>query len=187
MPLSSRPLTVGVMEELGHAPRKPGFDALERRSPRSLFGFRLALGSVAPRHALPSISRLASELCAQRGFEISLHGELPRGGTIISVDALDFDKSLVLLSLFDDARAYTEGGLDADAYTAQALSLRSCRVLAGTPVAESLVGDLACGRVAILDSAHAKALRSSGPGRAPVRRMYVDITPTRQAHVLTEI
>tara|TARA_R110002073_G_scaffold332410_4_gene518406 strand:+ start:34740 stop:35045 length:306 start_codon:yes stop_codon:yes gene_type:complete len=77
---------------------------------RTRFGFRQqtkGLDTLSKR-PLPAVSCLARELCAQYGFAIAAHGALPAGGTIVSVDALSFEAALVLLSIFDDARIYSD-------------------------------------------------------------------------------
>lgn len=175
------------MEELGPVERMQTYNALGHCSVRSRFGFRRGLRTMVPSQPLPAVSRLAREWCAQRGFDVRFHGDLPSGGTIVSIDDLSFDRALVLLSLFEDARVYSDLPFDAEPSHVQALSLRSCHTLAGAPISESMVSDLACGRVVILSSGHVSSLRSSGPGRVPVRRMHMDLSAKPAVDVLTEI
>jgi hypothetical protein len=155
---------------------------------RSRFGFRRQRGGPGKmsNRPLPAVSCLARELCAQQGLTIS-HGVLPPGGTIVSVDDLSFGKALVLLSIIDDARIYSDRAFDASPNLVQALSLRSCREVANAPIFESIVHDLACGRVVVLSASHVRSLSNSLVARTCVRRMYVDVSTPSAVQVLSEV
>ncbi len=174
------------MEDFSRSERKQSLSTLGQRSVRSRFALRR--GAEGRRvSALPSVTDLARELCAQRGLDVRLHCALPSGGTIVSVEALTFDKALVLLRLISNARVYADRWSCADSPLTQALSVRTCSSLLGTRLRESLANDLASGKVAILDARLTSGLRSAGPGRAPVQRMYVDLSAPPSVDVLTEI
>jgi hypothetical protein len=130
---------------------------------------------------------LARDLCAERGLILSSHGLLPSGGTIVSIDDLSFDTALVLLNLFEDARIYADRAFDAAPELVSALSLRSCRRVANAPVYESIVHDLACGRVVVLSASHVRSLSPSIVSHTRVRRMYVDVSTPSAVHVLSEV
>lgn len=136
---------------------------------------------------LPAVSSLARDLCAERGLMLRSHGLLPPGGTIVSIDDLSFDTALVLLNLFEDARIYADRAFDAAPELVSALSLRSCRQVANAPVFESIVHDLACGRVVVLSASHVHSLSPSIVSNTRVRRMYVDVSTPSAVHVLSEV
>ncbi len=173
-----------VMEEPRLAPEPY---VREHRSVRRRFGFRRGLDGLGKRRPLPAVSCLARELCAQRGLKVGSHGLLPSGGTIVSVDDLSFDVALVLLSLLDDARVYSDRAFAAAPNLVHALSLRSCQQLANAPMFESLVHDLSCGRVVVLSASHTHALTNSVVLRTRVRKMYVDVSTPSMVRLLSEV
>lgn len=172
------------MEELRHRHLMRGL-----RGPRpvaSRLGFmRHRLGRSLPNRPLPSIQCLARELCAQRGLDILPHGVLPSGGTVAIVDDLSFDKALVLLSLFEDARVYSDRVFAACGSEVQGLSLRSARQIAS--LVESVVADLSSARVVIMSAAHYASARKQLALRAPSRRVHVDLSNPLAVQVLAEV
>ena len=175
------------MEEFGLV--NPQHNVRGHRPVRTRFGFRRNRGGRANtlNRPLPAVSSLARDLCAERGIMLRSHGLLPPGGTIVSIDDLNFDTALVLLNLFDDARIYADRAFDAAPELVSALSLRSCRQVANTPVFESIIHDLACRRVVVLSASHVRSLSPSIVSHTRVRRMYVDVSTPSSVHVLSEV
>lgn len=147
---------------------------------------RSAPGTVVPRRSLPAIQCLANELCAQRGFDIKAPGALPSGGTILSVDELNFDRALVLLNLFDNARVYSDRVFDASEDDIRSLSLRVQPRMANALILGSVVSDLAHERVVIMSAKHCDEIRRARALRAPMRRVRVELSPSGIVQVLVE-
>lgn len=144
-------------------------------------------GAKLSRGYLPSISCLAKELCALRGFDIQTHGELPSGGTILSVDSLNFDRALVLLNLFEDARVYLRSQAQVPESQARALSLRRVSNMASSAALPSIVSDLASERAVIMSAEHWQQIQSTRALVTPARRGRVEFGRTKQVQVLFEV
>lgn len=143
-------------------------------------------GGTSPGGSLPAIRCLANELCAQRGFDIQTHGHIPSGGTILSVDELNFDRALVLLSLFASARVYMDQDAVAPTSHMRALSLRSVSERPTTELLCSIVGDLVHERAVILGSTQAARLQESRALLTPVLRVRVEFGAASRVQVFAE-
>ena len=156
---------------------------------RSRLGLRHqipAAGTIVPRGALPAIQCLASELCARRGFDIKAPSVLPSGVTILSVDELNFDRAIVLLNLFDNARVYSDRAFDAAEDEIRSLSLRVQPRMANSLSLGSVVDDLVHERVVIMSAKHCDEIRQVWALRIPMRRVRVELSPAGTVHVLVE-
>jgi hypothetical protein len=125
-------------------------------------------------------------LCAQRGFDIQTHGHIPSGGTILSVDQLNFDRALVLLHLFDNARVYLDQGAEAPVAPMRALSLRFASDKPTTELLCSIVGDLVHERAVIISQAQAASMQEQRALRTPVLRVRVEFGAASRVQVLVE-
>ena len=144
------------------------------RSIREILGLRRShpkQGEIDLKRALLPIGNLAGELCAQRGFDIKLQGVLPTEGAILSVESLNFDKAIVLLSLIPNTRVYSETSFAGTTAQIRALSLRVFSNLAHSAGLGSMVRDLANQRVVIADAPACARLQRSRALLMPVYRV----------------
>jgi hypothetical protein len=110
---------------------------------------------------------------------------LPSGGTILSVDELNFDRALVLLSILDNARIYSDRDFSAPTDQVRALSLRVSRE-PSTPMLESVVHDLAHDRAVVMSRRLCEEIQRKRLLLAPVRRVRVELDEPARVQVLVE-
>ena len=123
-------------------------------------------------YPLPTIQCLAKEMCARRGFDIETHGSLPSSGTILSIDELTFDRAIVLLSLFQNARAYADRAFEATEGCVNALSLRVSSCIANRSALETVVSE------GVDPAVLAAVLMEDAAGRAAEENLLVHGVPS---------
>jgi hypothetical protein len=166
---------------------KPHWGAASRIRNRLGLRQQSSAGTFVRSNPLPAIQCLASELCARRGFDIKTHGNLPAGGTILSVDDLNFDRALVLLNLFENARVYSDRAFDASTEEVRSLSLRVQPHILSASVLESVVSDLGHERVVAMSRRHCDEIRKTRAHIAPMRRVRVELSHEGIVQVFVEV
>ena len=99
---------------------------------------------------------------------------------------LNFDRAIVLLNLFDDARVYSDQAFTASDTKVRSLSLRAVRSITNAPILESVVSDLVHERVVIMSAKHCQAIDQTRALRTPMCRVRVDLSPAGIVQVFVE-
>lgn len=131
--------------------------------------------------SLPSIGTVASSMCSHRGCDVSIHGRVPEGSSILVVDTLSFDKATILLSVVENARVFAQDIQSTK--SSHSLALRVAGEVVTTELILTLVSDLAHDRTVIMANSLYLQICTSRTPNCAVRQVRVSADADGNASV----